>query len=464
MIPKTIGMTDITIHRGNTQSLCPICLERIQADFVQEADILYMDKTCDTHGKFRSKVWKGSTENWDKPKHPIGHRFHMTQSLKGCPFDCGLCPEHRQQTCTAVLDITSSCNMNCAFCFADSSPGRQIKDPSMEALIQRLTRVQENSPGCNLQISGGEPTLREDLPAIISGAQKIGFEFIQLNTNGLMLAQNPNFAKTLRSSGLSSVFLQFDATHDEIHKKIRRQALTRIKQQAIEHCIGANIGVVLVPTLVPGINTDQIGPILEFALGQAPGVRGVHFQPVSYFGRYPMNKKSPIAGPNDRDRLTIPEILIQIEDQTQGVFKKRAFTPPSCEHSFCSFSGKFIINETGRPVPLAPSAKTCCTPIQAEQGAARAKASVVKQWAAPQPTPCPPKDKNQTFEPDGLDQFLARAATHLFSVSGMAFQDIWNLDIERLKGCCIHSVAPDGRLIPFCAYNLTSATGKGLYR
>ena len=65
---------------------------------------------------------------------------------------------------------------------------------------------------------------------------------------------------------------------------------------------------------------------------------------------------------------------------------------------------------------------------------------------------------------DGLDRFIRQAKQDMFTVSGMAFQDVWNLDLARLKGCCIHAVSPDGRLIPFCAYNLTSADGKGLYR
>ncbi len=458
-------MTNTTLNK--TQSLCPVCMEKIPASLVQHGTTLYMDKTCDIHGNFRSKIWKGDTKGWSRPKHPISDRFHMTQSLRGCPFDCGLCPDHRQQTCTAVLEITSACNLNCSFCFANSQPSSQTNDPSLKSLTENLIRVQKNSPGSNLQISGGEPTLRQDLPKIISQAKKIGFEFIQLNTNGLMLAQKPGLAKALRSAGLSSVFLQFDALVDEIHKMIRGRALSAIKRTAIENCITADIGVVLVPTLVPGMNTGQIGSILEFALKLAPGIRGVHFQPVSYFGRFPGDKeirKNDFSGPRDSDRITIPEILTRIENQTHGLFRQRDFTPPSCEHSFCSFSGKFILSDTGKPKPLTPepSARACCEPIQAEQGAFKAKASVVRQWAAP--TPFSNQAQNKTCQPDGLDRFLTRAATHLFSVSGMAFQDVWNLDLERLQGCCIHSVSPDGHLIPFCAYNLTSATGKSLYR
>jgi hypothetical protein len=414
-----------------------------------------MEKRCPVHGKFKTKIWQGekSFGQWVKPKIPIADRFHMVPENKGCPFDCGLCPQHLQHTCTAVLDVTSNCNFKCQFCFADSDAAKRKPDPGLDQLVDRLEKVYEISPECNLQLSGGEPTLRADLPQIIDRARGVGFKFVQLNTNGFLLAKDKNLVRRLAASGLSSVFLQFDGTSDGVHTQLRGRPLCRIKEQAIDNCCEHNIGVVLVPTLVPSINIREIGSILRFALAHAPGVRGVHFQPVSYFGRH-------TGAPGDAARITIPEILTQIEGQTQGLFSQRDFRPSACEHSLCSFNGKFLIQEDGRPTPLTPFATDCCAPVRAEEGSRQAKASVARHWQAPGKIELPRAGQAE----DGLDRFIRQSATHMFCVSGMAFQDVWNLDLDRLKGCCIHSVSDHGRLIPFCAYNLTSCRGKGLYR
>ncbi len=438
-----------------TQSICPVCFALIDADHVLKDDTIYIEKRCDVHGRFRTKIWQGekSYQQWVSPKIPIVNRFAMVPEKRGCPFDCGLCPEHRQHTCTAVLEVTQNCNFNCTFCFADAKISKPVKDPSLDHIERLLASVYEVSPGCNLQISGGEPTLRKDLPQIIALAKKTGFGFIQLNTNGFLLAKDRSLAEKLKEAGLSSVFLQFDGISDPVYERLRNRPLFAVKQIAVSCCIENDIGVILVPTLVPGVNIDQIGPILSFALDHAPGVRGVHFQPVSYFGRHK-------GQPGDSQRITIPEILCEIETQTQERLKQKDFKPSSCEHALCSFNGKFLIEADGTLNPLISFNTDCCSPVPAEQGAKKAKDSVARLWKAPEKI----DDPNAPANEDGLDRFIRQSKTHIFSVSGMAFQDAWNLDLERLKGCCIHSVADDGRLIPFCAYNLTNGEGKGLYR
>lgn len=465
---------------ADTRSLCPVCFERVPARYVSLADTVYLEKTCPSHGYFRTRVWQGadSFAQWIRPKIPIAHRFHMTPKNNGCPFDCGLCPGHRQQTCTAVLDVTRACNLSCTFCYADSMGPDSPPEPDMpfERIAGLLSRVHQASPGCNLQISGGEPTLRPDLPRIVATARETGFGFVQLNTNGIRLARDPALARQLKSAGLSSVFLQFDAVCDTVYEALRKNPLYRIKQAAVRACIRNGIGVILVPTLVPGVNMDQIGPILGFALDHFPGVRGVHFHPVSYFGRY----RPPAPPPNqkqDQVRITLPDVLDQIQAQTGGTFRKSTFKPAACEHAQCSFSGKFLVGTDKTVRPVTKRSAGCCPPIPAEQGANRARNSVAGQWccpsadlsAGPPGTPDTGPGENSPPPPNrlgenGLDAFIRQARTRMFSVSAMAFQDAWNLDLERLKGCCIHSVAPDGRLVPFCAYNLTRADGKGLYR
>ena len=206
--------------------------------------------------------------------------------------------------------------------------------------------------------------------------------------------------------------------------------------------------MVLVPTLVPGVNTENIGAILNLALELAPAVRGVHFQPASYFGRHP-------GTPEDADRFTLPDLIRAIETQTGGLMKVEHFSPPGCEHPLCSFHGNFLRLPDGGLRSLSVHGKDCCVPESA--GTGRAVSYVAQQWSAPAAV-------SGCCDTNSLDAFLENHRTNTFAVSAMAFQDVWNLDLERVQECCIHVVAPDQRMIPFCLYNLTSADGKPLYR
>jgi uncharacterized radical SAM superfamily Fe-S cluster-containing enzyme len=309
---------------------------------------------------------------------------------------------------------------------------------------------------CNVQLSGGEPTVREDLPEIIALGRSLGFDFIQLNTNGLRLAGERGYVKKLKEAGLSCVFLQFDGLEDEIFRQLRGRPLAREKDRAVANCLEHELGVILVPTLAPDVNIHQIGPIIEYAMGRLPGVRGVHFQPVTYCGRY--SGLSP-----DRRRLTIPEIITEIEQQTGGVIKAEHFRPPGAEHSYCSFHGNFVLMPGGelKPWTVRDPGNSCCGAENAGLGASRAQQFQRQFWTSPA-SPCCSLPEVPGL--GGWDLFLKRLQTHSFCLSGMAFQDAWTLDLDRLKECHLHVLHPDGRLIPFCAYNVTDSEGRSHYR
>jgi len=209
---------------------------------------------------------------------------------------------------------------------------------------------------------------------------------------------------------------------------------------------------VLVPMVVPGVNVQELGAILDFAVKASPTVRGIHIQPISYFGRRP-------ALPQNQDRITLPEILAALESQSRGRVRACDFRPPGCENALCSFHGRFLISEDGglKPLVTLPLASAGSPPEAADVGARRAVAAVARQWGGG-------GSGNKTPGPMNLDSFLEFARNRSFSISAMAFQDVWNLDLERLRDCCIHVVAEDGRLIPFCAYNLTDSSNQPLYR
>ncbi len=447
-----------------TQSLCPVCLARIPAHRVVRGEDLFLKKHCRAHGWFQTPIWRGAPAigAWQRPKIPTRPVLAGHAVEKGCPFDCGLCPEHRQRSCTVILEVTRRCDLCCPVCYAGSGP--RGRDPAVEEIAGWFEGLRRAGRGANIQLSGGEPTLRDDLPALVALGRQAGFGFIQINTNGLRLAAEPDYAAALRSAGAASIFLQFDGVTDTVYRKLRGRALWAVKQAAVAACARAGLGVVLVPTLVPGVNIDQVGRILDQAVAWYPTVRGVHFQPVSYFGRHP-------GPPTDKDRLTLPELMRAVETQSGGRFKADHFRPPECEHALCSFHAQYLLSEEGRPrplhpLPMAPAEKQ---PIRAEEGAARAIGAVARQWAGPSScrggSCCGAATVSAgNAQAMTLDEFLAAARSRTFSVSAMAFQDVWNLDLERVQGCCIHVLAADGRLIPFCLYNLTAADGRPLYR
>jgi uncharacterized radical SAM superfamily Fe-S cluster-containing enzyme len=311
--------------------------------------------------------------------------------------------------------------------------------------------MEKSGPINIVQLSGGEPTMRDDLKGIIAVGRDTGFSFIQLNSNGLRLAEDRAYAAGLKQAGLFSVFLQFDGTDDRVYRTIRGRALLDEKLRAIEHCAAAGLGIVLVPTIVRDVNTDNIGAILKLALEYAPAVRGVHFQPAAYFGRHP-------EPPTTEERFTLPDLMRAIEQQSGGLITADQFIPPGCEHPFCSFHGNFLRQDDGSLRALSKQAVECCRDNGEEnEGTGRAVSYVAKQWGAPKPV-------SSSTTGESLDAFVENHRSNTFSISAMAFQDVWSLDLERVQECCIHVAEDDGRMVPFCLYNLTSAGGAPLYR
>jgi uncharacterized radical SAM superfamily Fe-S cluster-containing enzyme len=447
-----------------TESVCPVCLQAVPARRILAGDDIYLWKRCPEHGEFKTIAWRGfeSYRRWEaRGSRAATPPVAETPLRHGCPHDCGLCPDHRQHSCCVLLEVTQRCNLNCPVCFADAS--RDGDDPSLAEIDGWLDRLREHGSPVNIQLSGGEPTVRDDLPAIVRRVRARGFDFVQVNTNGLRLAKEAGYAQSLAEAGLDCVFLQFDGVEDATYRRIRGANLLTIKKTAILRCADAGLAVVLVPTLVPGVNVGEIGAIIDFALARVPVVRAVHFQPISYFGRYP-------EAPADDQRITLPEVMAEIERQTAGRVRLADFGPGASENVFCSFVGKFEVSGDGclRSTRAATECGTgdakcgcgCGTPVDDDDGP-RSRRIVARQWAGDlkrQATASPAAAGLASF-----DAFLASRG-HSFTLSGMAFQDAWNLDLERLRECFIHIVSPDRRVIPFCAYNLTSASGEPLYR
>ena len=418
-----------TIIRA-TRSVCPVCLKNLPALLCREDDgRVFLDKTCPEHGAFRALVWQGKMdfESWLLNEPPMA----AGEGLR-CPADCGLCGEHQGGSCCVLLEVTRRCDLRCRFCFADG--GAAEDDPSAEALEAAMTDIVQKCGPVLLQLSGGEPTLRDDLPHLIRFAKAAGCSTVQLNTNGLRLARDPDYAARLAEAGLDIVFLQFDGLDDQIYQTLRGAPLLKEKLEAISVCDALRLGVTLVPTVVPGVNDRALGEIVRFAAERVPAVRGVHFQPVSYFGRH---DAAPEA------RYTLDRLMADLAEQA-GI-PADAFLPSRCDHPLCGFHAAFLLEDDGGLRPLARFQHAS----RARGGAQDNRAYVANHWRRAPDEPAPDLSGGMDF-----DTFLYRLRQRSLTLSAMAFQDAMNLNLERLRQCTLH-VWRGGAIVPFCANYLT---------
>ncbi len=417
-----------------TRSVCPVCLRRLPARLVREDDgRILLEKSCPAHGSFRVPVWQGKVD-WDQwlletPPLPAG-------SGLSCPADCGLCAEHEIGTCCALLEVTARCNLRCRFCFARG--GERADEPGLDELKDAIREIVRQCGGPLLQLSGGEPTLRDDLDELVRFAKEAGCSYVQLNTNGIRLAREPDYARRLRDAGLDIVFLQFDGTDDEIYRTLRGAPLLDVKKEAIRVCGDLRVGVTLVPTVVKGVNDGNLGEIVSLACALSPAVRGIHFQPVSFFGRFPKM-------PEDEDRYTLDRLMADIS--AQAGIPLSSFMPSRCDHPLCGFHASFLIEPKGGLRPLSS-----ITHSSHSRGCARDNREyVARHWRRAPEEPAPASVFSGEMD---FDAFLYRLRHESLTLSAMAFQDAMNLNIERLHRCSLH-VYDRGKIKPFCAKYLT---------
>lgn len=492
---------------GETESICPECLEVIAAKKVVKEDGIYLEKTCKEHGTYSTLIWEGTQESykeWGSDIKPSDQIPSARVTEKGCPYDCGLCKAHERRGCCVLLEVTSRCNLHCPVCFAAAGEA-ESKEVPLEELAEQMDDLMAHGGPFNLQLSGGEPTMRDDLPEVIRIGKEKGFSFFQLNTNGLRLAKEKGYAKKLKDAGLSCVFLQFDGITDSVYQVLRGQALWEQKKAAIDACEDAKLGVILVPVITPGVNEDQVGAILNYARSRMPVVRGVHFQPISYFGRCLEAQGSY--------RITIPKMLKLMEEQTEDWIEHTHFTGGNATNPYCTFQANYLRQADGTMKPMIhgtarayatseqarefvarqwvgpddggacccgaeaetskvndccqpeTQAQTCCCGIEQEVAKDNEECCCCAEQEASNGSCCCGEDTAQMqLDTSSLDKFLTNLHNNTFAISGMLFQDACNLDLERLRRCYILETDSRYHMVPFCAYNLTSLKGRTLYR
>ncbi|MGI6721373.1 MAG: radical SAM protein [Anaerovoracaceae bacterium] len=484
---------------AKVQSICPQCKKILEAAYVEDGGRVFIEKTCPDHGLFRVPVAEKVDDylKWtERPVINIPPPVALTEGEEGrCPLNCGPCQHHLQTTCCVLIDVTQRCNQHCPYCFAVAGDG-EAREPDLEEMERKfdlLLELGEKEFPYNIQLSGGEPTVRDDLPEIVSMAKRKGFNYIQLNTNGRRLAEEPGYAEKLKQAGVSVAFMQFDGVTDDVYLKLRSEPLLEIKKKAIDNCRRAGLAVTLVPTVVRGVNLDQVGDMVRFLLDNVDVVKGIHFQPVSFFGRHP-------GGDAETEgRVTMFDVLHAIEEQTEG-FHYEDFCPITTGHTLCCFYSTYL--KQGDKVVCQVSSETkqngascCCTTVDQDpmEIIKKDRNYVVNQWDMGDPVQSPscccggdpepaeepcccggdpepaeepcccggdpePETEESCYcggeeEPMDLDEFIEYYKKNSFTLTGMAFMDGSNLDAERLKRCRVVQLTDDDKLVPFCAYN-----------
>lgn len=431
-----------------TESLCPVCLQKIPARYIRENGKAYFYKECSEHGPFKVLFWNDADlyVDWMKQGIHAPAKTRGRPERKGCPYDCGLCDEHHSGTCTSILEITYRCNMNCNICFADANT--EHFDPDLDQIRRMYAAALKSNRFCSVQLSGGEPTVREDLPDMIRMGKEMGIIHLQVNTNGIRISEDYDYLLRMKEAGLDLIYLQFDGVDDSIYRTIRNRDMLETKIRAIENCAKAGIGVLLVPVVIPWVNLDHLGKIVDFAKAYIPTVKGIHFQPVSYFGRYPDRT------PPDESRCGLSDVIHALTQQCQEL-RPEHFVPRKQFDPHCDFSSTYYLDEENHLIPMTRKNQNDCD-TEKTDFVAKTNLYTDKRWRLQ-------TEEEESGDKSPLLRFARRTMTHSFSVSGKGFQDVWNIDLGRLQGCCVHMVTSDGVLVPFCAFHLTSIDGTRLY-
>jgi uncharacterized radical SAM superfamily Fe-S cluster-containing enzyme len=464
-------------------SLCPECLRKIPMRIYEEKGVIYLEKTCPEHGKFEDVYWgdaelfKWFYSDWYNAKY-VGNGLENphTKTVKGCPFDCGLCTQHKSHTILGIIDVTNRCNMACPVCFAHAGVVNYVYEPTYEQIVDMIKLLRNNKPwACNaLQFSGGEPTLRNDLPALVAEAKKAGITHIEVNTNGLRLAEDLDYFKRLLDAGVSTLYLQFDGLREEIYKKTRARAdLVPVKQKVLENARKLGLdSIVLVVTLARGVNDKDLGDIVRYAVENHDIVRCINIQPISMAGRARKEEMRKM-------RITVPDTIKLVEEQTNGnitrhdwrpvdwpvpiskgmeILKNRPY-PEFTMHPMCGAATFIVIEKDGSYKPITQYvdvdrfAEIFWDIYYSGVKGKRTVAKVKMLEFLPMVKSPFVRELLKDVITKGSYEALGKLMRRVVMIGIMHFMDVWNFDLDRAQRCVIHYATPDGKVRSFCTYN-----------
>ena len=463
-----------------TASVCPACfqegkIKKIDAEIVEDKEKVYISKTCDKHGTFKDIYFSDAKlyKKWIKYKVT----GQLALDVKTKIFDePALYDKHKSQSVLTNLLVTNRCDLRCNYCFMNAGASGKVYEPTLDQIRDLLVQARNERPMGSkaVQITGGEPTIRDDLLDIVHMAKEVGFSHVQVNTNGLKLADSLEYCKELKEAKVNTIYMSFDGVTKQTNPWID------LNKKAIENLRKANLKIVLVPCLIGDKNLHEAGKIVRFALENIDIIRGVNFQPVSFCGRITKIKDEK----REKQRVDYVSMMKSIEKEFDGQISRDDFYPVpfvfpiskliellkgETQVEFTAHPGcggaTYIFMENGKPLPVTRFIKVEEL-IDFIDKESQIKGPLKKLRIASAFLKNIDKFVVQENVPTGfnLKKLLKDAAIggsydslrgfHYKSlfVGSMWFQDPFNLNIERLERCVIHYTTLEG-IVPFCSYN-----------
>lgn len=441
-----------------TQALCPVCLAVCPGETIDRAGRVVLRRTCPTHGLRESLVlsdaswWRWSRKFVRPGRAPVP----ATATEHGCPYDCGFCPEHQQHACVTVFEITEACNLACPACFGGDAHVDHRTLEEVRGMAAGLLRA-ENGSADVVMLSGGEPTLHPQFFEIVDLVAELPVRYLIVNSNGLRFARDPEFAERVAERDLL-VYLQFDGFAPATYEALRgRDDLLDTKLRALENLHAAGARVVLVATVVKGVNDHEVGEIVKFG-AHHPAVRAVSLQPQFGEGRF--------VAFDPMDRMTITDVIAAI-DRDSGLFTREDFVPvPCCDPMCTAATYAYVRDGEVTPVTRLVPVETYLDYLEnsampnlseAYREDAKEMRDVLLRLYSKSAPPGTERQASAFFcacEPllaefDAVEDLTDR----VFAVTIEGFMDRHVFDVSRVTRCCIQEALPDGRIVPFCAYN-----------
>jgi uncharacterized radical SAM superfamily Fe-S cluster-containing enzyme len=445
--PSKIDRAEVFVEY--TKSICPVCKVVVDAEVNIRDGRVILRKRCPEHGLFEALVYSDaelymSQLRFNKPG-TLPLEF-QTEIRHGCPLDCGMCPDHKQHACLGVIEVNTGCNLDCPICFADSGhqpDGYSLRLEQVDFMLDRFVAA-EGEPEV-VQFSGGEPTIHPRILEFIALAQEKGVKKVMLNTNGLRISRDRRFAEELARLK-PVVYLQFDGFELETHLVIRGKDLRDDKRRALERCAEGGIDVTLVAAVEKGVNEHEVGEIVRFGVSH-PAVRAVALQPVTHSGRHV--EFDPL------ERLTNADVMKLVAEQVPDWYMLDDFIPVPCCFPTCRSMSYALVDGDS----LIPFTRLLDVEDYLDYVSNRVlpdpdvRIALEKMFSSS----ATPGAERALLECEACGIDLSAAlddiGKHVFTLVVQDFQDPYTLNVRQLMKCCVVEIVPDGRLIPFCAYN-----------
>lgn len=455
-----------SIH-SYTRGVCPSCRRVVDGVRIVRDGRVYARKHCPEHGTSEALVCgdaKWFLDSWKFLKPGTLPFAYSTEAAKGCPEDCGLCPEHEQHTCLPIIEITDHCNLECPICLVENRDSYHMSPQELGAILDGL--VEKEGTIETVNFSGGEPTLHPRLLELLDLARRPEISRLSVSTNGVRLASSPELCAELARRGVY-VNLQLDALSESELRSLRGGGdHLAVRRRALANLEAAGVRTTLISTVARGVNEHSIGECVELLL-QSDFILSLLFQPAAYTGG-----GSCFAPHDPLDVVTIPDVVAAVEAETRGLIRREDFLPLPCSHPSCFALTYLLRTEDGwTPFPRFLDLGVYLELI-ANRGTLRPDArleeavrdAVDNLWSGADQVPDSDKilralsNVIRRMYPEGhpleLAERLRIGEGLVKTVFVHAFMDEHTFEMDRIRKCCTHYALPDGRLMPGCAYNV----------